>query len=1281
MRNARSFSSWIPFEVCWVSMSIAVERHSHVTTIESIIGQRNNLLLNINDVERTKEKMANLCRLLTNVASCVDHLTVIHRFVSGAKDAFGLADVKYMSFSPESGMLMTDRGALDVNAVGEGSSETVAGGGALIRCVRSRQPVHITEVIHSNKINRHVDLPPGFALHDAAELMFVPFLLTCRGDSAKMNDVAGVFRFVSKEKGILDKYMLKTMTEISALLQYLCDRGKKLELAAQQSSTFKDIYAAHGTRSLFRAITASVKRHLRCARAYVLVADPNREVLWSLTGANYDQKVEMPLVGKNLEHNVLHLGTVVNGTQINKQTLDQSLGNSPKVILAVPIRADKATVQKKNDASKPGKKGARASDDGEQRDIIGVLYAADKTGMVQFDQVDEMNAMSLATAAAVGLKHALGSLQKNEEHRVLQYFINATLSLLNATCISQYTETLICLTQRLSACDDVTILMMNDNQDELLELCSGPVQGNVEIVTCGKCPYADDALRGEIQWPKECFLDKNNEITFVDGECEKKVFCVVPLCMNSGRILGILRLCDGRTITAVERKKLEDNFRVYSNVVAETYFAIHRITTLTTCPVTTLSPPHTAPLISDTTPRPTHSPHTSRPSSRLAPPPQAHIAATIASEGTTQPLILMTKPDGRLLRCHGSTMTVLGRGQSALRSAPCWKWMPECDVWMAVTKQIFFGSNSERGAKAMSGPTSGSNLAAAATTGVASEQATLPYASSPIISSIHAANMYWVVQGRLCVADLYAVPFYVDKINTRGATRRSLTHGASSSGSISHCYFSFANMRFVQGTLLTPVCFGKDEEDSSILYGSAPLSPANTAAAQHAVDGGPQRKGGGSHVNPLYTTQNESRYTDVFVLGVRVTSRVVQKTTASGTEDNPDNEDESAETVNLNNDENGSAIVMKLMETIHQYNGEIYHFDRTDMFAIFRASDVHNCLAAGCAIDRGIGPLVATCGNELTIMATHAFILSNTLTNGGSGRNVAPLMISRLPTSASAAAAADKSAAMLTAATPMEQMPHKVIAPVPEDSSKNRNTNGPDEDTSRKSQSMARRLQMRQGLSVLAELPDPMAQIDIPADMHVTCLHLITRAALYPFQGFFCFAFPPQFIHDFVLIPVELVVVKDKVRFGRSLVYQERTANLCAVYGRILSLPKTLSMRIARFNLAFRAFKNEQTLLMAIDEFTNLIRLSVEDGDDSVQAMPQVPLLLKRALRLYLMEAKDWTGVWTYPTDPTITELRTLLKSFFHNDEPWLRQFFLASVDLIELLERCNEGSQASAEQ
>ena len=86
----------------------------------------------------------------------------------------------------------------------------------------------------------------------------------------------------------------------------------------------------------------------------------------------------------------------------------QVLGNNPQVMLAVPIRWEK----------------------GDERKIIGVLCACDKTGMMQFDQVDEINAMALASAAAIGLRHTLAGLKKSYECRQSQVFVNAILSLL-----------------------------------------------------------------------------------------------------------------------------------------------------------------------------------------------------------------------------------------------------------------------------------------------------------------------------------------------------------------------------------------------------------------------------------------------------------------------------------------------------------------------------------------------------------------------------------------------------------------------------------------------------------------------------------------------------------------------------------------------------------------------------------------------------------------------------------------------------------------------------------
>jgi len=268
---------------------------------------------------------------------------------------------------------------------------------------------------------------------------------------------------------------------------------------------------------------------------------------------------------------------------------------------------------------------------------------------------------------------------------------------------------------------------------------------------------------------------------------------VVPLCLTSGRIIGILRLCDMR-ISGKDRKELEDSLRVVGTLIAETYFCLRR----------------------------------------------GLVIAKPVTCADEQPLILMTTADGRLDRFHGSASTVLGRGESTLRTYPCWKWIQESDVWTAVTQQIFFGSASQ-------------------------EQQ---------VSSIHARNMYWIARGNLCVADLYAVPFYVEKMSPTNA--------------LSHCFFSISNRRIVQGTVFSPVCFVEDNI-VSLDFPRASISRRRSSLSRKSIGGdGP-------------TTESEA-----FVLGVRLTAM-----------------DTSQEDVSFD-DEWGSSIMMKIMEVMHKYGGEIF---------------------------------------------------------------------------------------------------------------------------------------------------------------------------------------------------------------------------------------------------------------------------------------------------------------------------------------------------------------------
>merc|ERR1711964_91048 len=112
---------------------------------------------------------------------------------------------------------------------------------------------------------------------------------------------------------------------------------------------------------------------------------------------------------------------------------------------------------------------------------------------------------------------------------------------------------------------------------------------------------------------------------------------------------------------------------------------------------------------------------------------------------------------------------------------------------------------------------------------------------------------------------------------------------------------------------------------------------------------------------------------------------------------------------------------------------------------------------------------------------------------------------------------------------------------------------------------------------------------------------------------------------------------------------------LYAVYGRLQDVSKHVLKLVARFNVAFRAFKSESTLHMAIDEFTHLLESALEESEaaeeekDYTDATPQLCICLMRALYLYLADTKDWSGVWPLDNEPTIEELREMMKSFFHN--------------------------------
>jgi len=1208
-------------EVCWVSMSLAVERQSHTKAIEAIVEQRNNLLANIKDVQKAKKKMARLCQLLTTVAACVDPLTVIYRFLSGATDAFGVSEVKFFAFAPETGILMTDKGALDIGALPQSSTAEKYKNGCLVECVQMQQPVHITDVGINGKIKKDWDIPLGYTQQDAAELLFVPLLSTLReAGPQRMKDVQGVFRLVSKEKGVLDHYMPRTMTAVCTLLQHLCDRGKKLEAAAQNTNSYKDIYSAQGTRNLFRAVTTAAKKQLRASRVYLLVADSTNETLWSLVGPNFDQKVEISQQGNNIEHHIFHVGAVINIGQITKPTLDQSLGFSPKVLMGFPIRGEKLNSKQTTDPTdtnhgNKNNKGKESShvksgsatifDKNNEREIIGVLIAVDKIGMVQFDQVDETHAMPLAAATAVGLKHALASLKKTQECRQSHLYVNAIVSLLKASHLGEFRTTLDSLLSRIVDCDEVTTFILNAAHDELHIIGEDPAcawinpeaanrsmdgdatpidtKGNAdsqvqkEVIQVGRVPYIDEALKGQIHWPRDVYLDKNHVVTTSDSDREWKVFCVVPVCMASGRILGVIRfLHKNSSDHTFYDRSFTDHIALFTSACAEVYF------TLSQRPI-----------------------------------PKTWLDQRLLD---TDRILMMTHPDGRLKRCHGSIVTVLGKGDTMCRQIPCWEWLPESDIWQSTMKQIFFGNTMEH---------------------------------TPTISSLHVKNFYWMNKGKLMYGDLYIVPLFSQP------HRRTCT--------MVECYISLANVQALPGCVISPVYFKKEIKRESNIEAVRPkVGFANAGDSPPRLQGSMIKKKeddfgiGGEENKPKIPLAQNYVLRDVFLIGVSFANKVVtqKKKNAENSDHIPGRssvmlnnkpvEEKKDDPINsafsaIHCDTEMSTLMLKTFELVHQFRGNVYFFERQGVYIMFNSHA--DALLAGSCLEQSLGSICTELGFDICIVCMHAVLNTDAelITAAGTRvEEVEPFYLNRVKTSIMS---------NQKNSNRDKRIPHKAIHSLYEDENERANS----------------------GYShvQLEEIPDPLKILEVPQDVHLNLKTLMQRASSYSFQGFFCYTVPTEFNADYILIPVEQLLLVEKIVQGKTLVPIERRQTLFAVYGRFRDLPKSLLQRVARFNVAFRAYKNENTLLMAINEFTSLIA-GAKDNPEQARlennATPQLTICLRRALWLYLSESKDWNGVWTKDTEPNLAELRELLKNFFHNDEPWLRQFCGKSLDLLEKL-------------
>lgn len=698
--------------ICYTAMALAVERYSHMKAIEALIDQRNNLS-NAKDLENTKTRTEKLCRLLALVSKCVDPLTAIHRFVQGAKEALGVQDIKYVPYSQDNGGMLLAESAVESNV------------GALGRCVQTQRTVHVPDPLYNRMIHKESDLPANVNHGTIAEMLYVPFFSspergqkkdgrnnTGRGEQIGVQvdglQLQGIWRVSASESGTFDKHFQAMVEAVSELLQYLCDRGAKLEQTAIQSgfggatstsishnsSNFQEIYGANGMRNLFKAVVPGLRKSLRCSRAYILVADETNDVLWTVLPPNYDTKVEVPLNNKHIEGQVYATGTVVNVINLNKPCLDQVLGYQPNALIAVPIR------------------------DSQDKKVKGVLVGVDKKGMAQFDQVDEIQAIQYSSATAIGLKHALLQLKKAHECRQYHLFSQALVTILKCNNFREFvvtSETLLC---SLSTCKNCDLFLLtregdavvkfraknqpsedddfgsgddgNDKEDPKSETINAGYVAE-ERIPLGRVDYVDKALVGQVVWPDGIFLREDGEEALRKDERNTRIVCIVPICMASGAIIGMIRLHDDPV-----RQTFEDldiaMLQTFGCVAGEVANWLRK----------------------------TYEPARSR---------DRHL----------QRLILVTRTDGRLVRFNGSTKAVLGKSDSVLRSVACWEWMMENDVWTATMKQLFFGSGEEPKAKALE-----------------------PAEPKATLSGIYIKDFHWVLKGKVLTAELSCIPYYAD---------------------------------------------------------------------------------------------------------------------------------------------------------------------------------------------------------------------------------------------------------------------------------------------------------------------------------------------------------------------------------------------------------------------------------------------------------------------------------------------------------------------------------------
>ena len=109
--------------------------------------------------------------------------------------------------------------------------------------------------------------------------------------------------------------------------------------------------------------------------------------------------------------------------------------------------------------------------------MLGVIVACDKSGRVPFDQMDEVNLTTMASIAAIALRHALDKLNWKHDERRRGLLVTATTGMLTVASFSDLLTRGGSSAAALSGASQAQFFVLNATADSLVSLAQAfPVE-------------------------------------------------------------------------------------------------------------------------------------------------------------------------------------------------------------------------------------------------------------------------------------------------------------------------------------------------------------------------------------------------------------------------------------------------------------------------------------------------------------------------------------------------------------------------------------------------------------------------------------------------------------------------------------------------------------------------------------------------------------------------------------------------------------------------------------